>query len=163
MKAGSATSQEPRTQSEILNGTFASNEPLAAAARQRVNDGAKQGWHPNTELSVDLITFLHHDRRMATGKGYLGVLRRDEDACIDEFRSRDAHFTFFEASSQKVYKRNPHVFVGQHITVTRRPDGTLRLNFRPLPSTKGFRVERYALDVYNEICVALEGLVEEVK
>ena len=91
----------------------------------------RQGWNRTTELSVDLKTFLHHDRRMATGKGYLGVLRRDEDACIDEFRSRDAHFTFFEASSQKVYKRNPHVFVGQHITATRRPDGTLRLNFRP--------------------------------
>ena len=25
----------------------------------------------------------------------------------------------------------------------------------------GFRLERYALGVYNEICMALEGLVEE--
>jgi hypothetical protein len=26
---------------------------------------------------------------------------------------------------------------------------------------EGFRVERYALGVYNEICMALAGLIEE--
>ena len=50
---------------------------------------------------------------------------------------------------------------GKHITMTRRDDGTLRLNFRPLKTGTGFSLERYALGVYNEICMALEGLVEE--
>ena len=45
--------------------------------------------------------------------------------------------------------------------VTRRDDGTLRLNFRPLKTDGHFSVERYALAVYNEICMALYGLVEE--
>ena len=58
-------------------------------------------------------------------------------------------------------KRNPRVFVGEHISVTRRDDGTLRLNFRPLKTDGHFSVERYALAVYNEICMALYGLVEE--
>ena len=40
-------------------------------------------------------------------------------------------------------------------------DGTLRLNFRPLKTDGHFSVERYALAVYNEICMALYGLVEE--
>ena len=40
-------------------------------------------------------------------------------------------------------------------------DGTLRLNFRPLKTDGHFSVERYALAVYNEICMALSGLVED--
>ena len=40
-------------------------------------------------------------------------------------------------------------------------DGTLRLNFRPLKTDGHFSVERYALAVYNEICMALYGLVED--
>ena len=51
--------------------------------------------------------------------------------------------------------------MGEHISVTRRDDGSLRLNFRPLKTDGHFSVERYALAVYNEICMALYGLVEE--
>jgi hypothetical protein len=45
--------------------------------------------------------------------------------------------------------------------VTRRPDGTVRLNFKPLKIGADFNLERYALGVYNELCIALGGLVEE--
>lgn len=58
-------------------------------------------------------------------------------------------------------KRNPHVFNGKIISVTRRDDGSYRLNFKPLKTGDGFKVERYALGVYNEICMALEGLIGE--
>ena len=58
-------------------------------------------------------------------------------------------------------KRNPRVYMGEHISVTRRDDGSLRLNFRPLKTDGHLSVERYALAVYNEICMALYGLVEE--
>jgi len=44
--------------------------------------------------------------------------------------------------------------------VTRREDGSLRANFRPLKIDKDFSVERFALGVYNELCMALGGLVE---
>ena len=40
-------------------------------------------------------------------------------------------------------------------------DGSLKLNFKNLDTGTGFNVERYALGVYNELCIALEGLVEE--
>jgi len=53
------------------------------------------------------------------------------------------------------------VFSGRYINVTRRPDGSLRLNFRPLKMDGHFSVERFALGVYNELCMALGGLVEE--
>ena len=50
------------------------------------------------------------------------MLRRDSEAVIDEFLCRDAHYTFVETLPQ-TEKRNPQVFVGKHITITRRDDG----------------------------------------
>ena len=67
-----------------------------------------------------------------------------------------------DTCSEKRVKRNPRLFNGKYISVTRRSDGSLRLNFKELKTIAGFKVERYALGVYNEICMALEGLVEEV-
>ena len=46
-------------------------------------------------------------------------------------------------------------------STTRRSDGSLRLNFRPVKMDEGINLERFALGVYNEICMALGGLVEE--
>ncbi|MBO4718720.1 MAG: hypothetical protein J5658_02495 [Prevotella sp.] len=120
-----------------------------------------EGWKRNTELAVDLKTFLRSDRSMKTGKEYQGVLRLDHAADIDEFRCRDAHYTFIETVPQTAEKRNPHVFVGRYITVTRRDDGSLRPNFRPMKVDRNFSVYRYALGVFNELMWALEDLVEK--
>lgn len=121
----------------------------------------EQGWHSNTDLGCDVKTILHSDVRMVTGKAYQGVLRRDADAVVDEFLCRDPLYTFVETLPRKDGKRNPHVFDGEFITVTRRDDGSLRLNFKELKTGPGFSLERYALGVYNEICMALAGLVED--
>ena len=117
--------------------------------------------YPNTELSVDLKTLLRNDKRMRIGKEYQGVLRLDSEGIVDEFLCRDAHFTFVETVPQTAGKRNPHVFDGKYITVTRRDNGSLRLNFKELPKGADFNLERFALGVYNELCMALYGLVEE--
>ena len=111
----------------------------------------------NTILCCDLKTILSSDRIMKAAKDYTGILRREVD--IDELRY-DEHFTFVETLPWTM-KRNPRVYAGKHITVTRRDDGSLRLNFRPLKTGYDFSIERYALGVYNEICMALEGLVGE--
>jgi len=121
----------------------------------------EQGWHTNTELGCDVKTILRSDRKMKVGKEYQGVLRLDSEGIADEFLCRDPHFTFVETVSQTAGKRNPHIFDGQYITVTRRDDSSLRLNFKELPAVADFNLERYALGVYNEICLALGGLVEE--
>ena len=112
---------------------------------------------------MDLKTILSSDPAMKTGKEYQGILRRDSDAEIEEFRCHDPHFTFVETIPRPAQKHNPRVFVGKHISVTRRDDGSLRLNFRPLKMDEDFSLERYALAVYNEICMALGGLIEKVK
>ena len=137
-KAGSTKSHEPRLVGSIVRDML-------------------QVWNTNTALCVDLKTLLRSDLAMKAGKEYQGVLRRDVD--LDEFRY-DEHYTFVETKPW-LSKRNPRVFRGRYITVTRCSDGSLRLNCRPVKMDEGFRVERYALAVYNEVYMALYGLVEE--
>ena len=112
----------------------------------------------NTDYGCDVKTILRNDRTMRTGKDYQGVLRLDREANIDEFRCRDAHYTFVETLPWTA-KRNPRVFRGRYITITRRDNGKLRLNFRPLPANMS--VERYAFQVYLELLKGLKGLVKE--
>jgi len=157
--AGPRKKYGPRLAGEILHDYLNnSNEPLAVAYREHATEDNHQGWHPNTHLCVDVKTLLRSDRIMKVEKEYQGILRRDVN--IDEFHY-DAHFTFVETVPQTAGKRNPHVFDGKYITVTRRDNGSLRLNFKELPKGADFNLERFALGVYNEICMALYGLVEE--
>ena len=58
-------------------------------------------------------------------------------------------------------KRNPRVFDGQYITVTRWDDGSLHPNFRPMKTDRSISIERYAFGVYLELRQALKGLIEE--
>lgn len=101
----------------------------------------------NTDLCVDIKTFLRHDSIAEFGKHYQGVLTHDSVE----------HYTFTEASNAD--KRNPQVFCGNYITVTRRDDGTLRLNFRPKTMGQDFDAGIYASAVANEILWALTSLL----
>lgn len=164
IKAGSQEQSEPRLLGSIVEEMLHGNSPLAKGYRQYIasqenGEAEEPGWHANTELGCDVKTLLRSDKRMLVNKAYPGVLRLDAEADIDEFRCRDAHMTFIETVPMTAGKRNPHVFAGQFITVTRRDDGSLRLNFRPMP--KGMSVDNYAFGVANEIREALKGLVEE--
>lgn len=117
------------------------------------------GWHTNTDLGCDLKTLLRSDKRAKAGKSYSGILKLDSEAIVDEFLCRDAHYTFIETVRMTADRRNPHVFYGKYITITRRPDGTLRPNFKPMPA--GMSVDNYAFEVYRELRGALKGLVEK--
>ena len=120
-----------------------------------------EGWHVNTDLGCDVKTILRSDKRMKTNKEYHGVLRRDSDAEIDEFRCRDAHYTFVETMPWTA-KRNPRAFNGKFISITRQDDGTLRPNFKPMPQLgTSFSVDNYTFEVYRELRGALKGLIEE--
>jgi hypothetical protein len=115
------------------------------------------GFKNNTALGVDVKTCLRKDRFMQPGKEYTGVFRRDW--VCDESRF-DEHYTFVETFRLKSERRNPHVFAGEYITITRRDDGALRLNFKPMPHLgAGYSVERYTFNVYCELQQALKGLV----
>lgn len=160
-RVGSKAQYGPRLVGEILHDYLEnSNEPMAVAYREQTTKVEEQGWHPNTHLSVNLKTLLRSDRIAKVGKSYTGILRRDVEC--EEFRFDD-RFVFTETVPPTAGKRNPHIFDGLYISVTRRDDGSLRLNFKELKVGADFKLERFALGVYNEICVALDGLVEEVK
>ena len=118
-----------------------------------------EGWHKNTDLGCDVKTILHSDRKMKTGKEYQGVLRLDAEGVVEEYLSRDSHYTFIETQPWTT-KRNPQVFRGKYISITRRSDGTLRPNFKPMTIDRDFSIEHYAFGVYRELHKALEGLVE---
>ena len=114
------------------------------------------GWNNDTHLGVNLKTQLRSDRKMKLDKDYLGVLRRDVEC--DEFLY-DEHFTFTETQPWST-KRNPKVFNGKYISVTRQDDGTYRLNFKPMPKLDAnFSFERYTFGVYLELHQALKGLI----
>jgi len=88
-RAGSEEQYGPRLAGEILHDYLEnSNEPLAVAYREQSSETDGQGWHRNTDLAVDLKTILHSDTCMKTGKGYRGVLCRDQDADIEEFLAK---------------------------------------------------------------------------
>lgn len=58
-------------------------------------------------------------------------------------------------------KRNPHLFVGKFITITRRDDGSLRLNFRPVSMGPDFNPATFASNVANELLWSLSSLLEK--
>ena len=165
--AGSQEQTEPRLLGSIVEEMLHGNSPLAKGYRQYIasqenGEAEEPGWHANTELGCDVKTFLRSDKRMLVNKAYPGVLRLDAEADIDEFRCRDAHMTFIETVPMTAGKRNPHVFDGEYITLTRRDDGSLRPNFKPMPKlVANLSVDNYAFEVYRELRGALKGLVEE--
>jgi hypothetical protein len=163
-EAGSQEQNEPRLLGSIVEEMLHGNSPLAKGYRQYIasqenGEAEEPGWHANTELGCDVKTLLRSDKRMLVNKAYPGVLRLDSEADIDEFRCRDAHMTFIETVPMTAGKRNPHVFDGEYITLTRRDDGSLRPNFKPMPV--GMSADNYAFEVYRELRGALKGLVEE--
>ena len=117
----------------------------------------EQGCNTNTELCVNLKTKLYNDKVMVPGKRYRGVLKKD---LMCEDYGYDEHFTFVETKAQPV-RRNPRLFNGKFISITRQGDGSLRPNFKPMKTDKCFSVERYAFGVYRELYKALKGLVGE--
>ena len=184
-KSASRKSDDPRLFGEILDDFLTqSDSPLAVGYRQFVaslkgqqngngsnspcngttgHDGKarKKPWSCDTDMGVDLKTILFSAERMKTGRWYRGVICRDREGVLDEFLCRDPHYVFIETPGGATQKRNPRVFEGRYITITQCDDGTLRPNFKHLDTGTEFSIERYALGVYNELCTALEGLVEK--
>ena len=142
-------SSEPRLAGEILHNYLEnSNEPLAVAYREH--------FFPDTQLDVDLKLVTREQGRMPVGGFLDGAITRDGEN----------HFSFFQNDAEKkrlvVKQRNPHVFDGEYITLTRRDDGSLRPNFKPMPKLgANLSVDNYAFEVYRELRGALKGLVEE--
>ena len=89
------------------------------------------------------------------------MLRLDSEGIIDEFLCKDPHYTFVETLPWRT-KRNPRLFNGKYISITRQEDGSLRPNFKPMPQIGAtFSVDYYVFEVYRELRQALMGLIEK--
>ena len=138
-QAGSKKTDEPRLIGDILAEMFSS---------------AGSGWFRNTDLCVDIKTFLCRDRIAKIGKDYAGVLCRDTDD----------HYSFVETATPvaNAIIRNPHVFEGKYINVTRRlMDGHIRFNFKEVDFGGRFNPMGFAIGVMKEIIMAFKCLGEE--
>lgn len=170
LQAGSTRlSNEPRPVGDIFDEMISSEPLLAKAFRQsetsREDDAAEWkaaaaddgGCFRNTHLCSDVKTFLRFDRIAKTGKVYKGWLCRDADE----------HFTFHERWRQAAAAaviRNPRVFEGKYINVTRRlKDGHIRFNFKDVDFGGGFCPKSFAIGVMADILKAFEGLGEEAE
>ncbi len=106
----------------------------------------------NVNLCVTLKTHLFSSVLLTLNHPYTGVLRRNG---LD-------HFDFVETLRICSCKRNPHVFSGHYITITRRDDGSYRPNLRAMKDCHSLNsAEEYATGVYKELIKALSGLVEK--
>lgn len=174
-QAGSTRfSNGPRPVCDIITELFASNslfvkafrhctashedaaaEGQADDARSRTTVSVVKGWFRNTDLCVDVKTFLRHDRIAKIGKNYTGVLCHD----------KDDHYAFVETglTAANANIRNPHIFEGKYINVTRRMrDGHIRFNFKDVDFGGRFNPSSFAIAVMKEILKAFKCLGEEV-
>lgn len=174
-QAGSTRfSNGPRPVCDIITELFASNslfvkafrhctashedaaaEGQADDARSRTTVSVVKGWFRNTDLCVDVKTFLRHDRIAKIGKNYTGVLCHD----------KDDHYAFVETglTAANANIRNPHIFEGKYINVTRRMrDGHVRFNFKEVDFGGRFNPSSFAIAVMKEILKAFKCLGEEV-
>lgn len=177
-RTGSRNNNEPRLIGDILAEMFSSGSPLAKAislsvashkyadaegkadaedadAERKADAADNGGWFRNTELCSDIKTYLCFDRIAKIGKVYKGLLRRDSDD----------HFSFLEcrrSANANANIRNPHVFEGKYINVTRRlMDGHIRFNFKEVDFGGRFNPMSFAIGVMKEIIMAFKCLGEE--
>ena len=78
---------------------------------------------------------------------------------VQGMRNGDLYIT--ETVTLPSPKRNPHPFIGKYITITRRDDGTLRPNFRPVSMGPDFNPATYASNVAKELLQSLSILLEK--
>jgi len=116
-----------------------------------INNITSTRWHRNTDLCVDVKTFLFSSRIAEIGQDYQGLLTHD----------REDHFNFVETKAPKSRRRNPKVYIGKYITVSRKNDGTYRTNFKPLAIDGKTNISALAIGVCAEIVDALRGLIEK--
>ena len=110
--------EEPRSFRQIFNDYLLnSDDALAVAYRKHMAKGSDT----DTHQCVDVKTVLNSERSTRLLKSYNGTLTQD-----DEY-----HFIFIEELPE-MRRRNVRVYNGHYFSLTRRSDGMLRLNFKPI-------------------------------
>lgn len=107
----------------------------------------------NTELCVDLKTFLNDEVLMKPGKKYHGTLKRDKPTEANGFDNR--HYTFVQDAPQKAKPRNQRPYRGNCINVIIKPDGNCYLTLNRPHYTETYTFEDFCSEAINEIYIAM--------
>lgn len=99
----------------------------------------------NNYLCIDLKTVMQSEALLQEGKCYTGVLSR-----IDE-----EHYRFEESIRRTRPARNPKLYDGAYISMTRMMNGKYQLHLKTMEPT-AINPSKYAFDVYAEIIDALK-------
>ena len=110
----------------------------------------------NLLLCIDLQTLLLNDNLLTPEKQYLGLLRcklpSEGNLYGDQYEFKEVKIPL------KNCRRNVHLFIGKYITITCRPDGSLRLNLRNI-DLNSIDIDSFCLELINEIRQGLKGLL----
>lgn len=150
--AGQKKHYGPRLVGEILHDYLEnSNEPLAAAYRDRLF----KDLFPDTHPCIDLKVLTRQPEHMEIGDMILGTLVRSSE---DQFAliENDA-----EKKQVKPVRRNPIVFEGGTVNVHRLADGTYRLEFARPRFFKDYTFRDFCLAAAQELLVVARLLGEE--
>lgn len=108
--------------------------------------------NPNTELGIDLKLLTCKPGRLPVEAMLDGMLIHDDEN----------HYTFTENVLEKkaANPRNPHVYMGKHINVLKKDDGTLFPTFNRPHYTESFTFRNFCKEAAEELLI-VAGLTEK--
>lgn len=100
----------------------------------------------NTNLCVDLKTFMQKDVLLVEGQSYNGVLTRDAED----------HFVFEESIRKGRGPRNPKLFDGDYISLVRMQNGKYQCHLKTFDPCGSGDAKELAFKVYSEMINAFK-------
>ena len=129
---------------KVLKFNFTSGSEVSMELRRDI--------YPNTELGIDLKLLTCKPGRLPVEAMLDGMLIHDDEN----------HYTFTENALEKkvANPRNPHVYMGKHINVLKKDDGTLFLTFNRPHYTESFTFRNFCKEAAEELLI-VAGLTEK--
>jgi hypothetical protein len=89
-----------------------------------------------------------------------------EETCFEPQESRtglltmldEDHFLFYEAA-RKSNKRNPRLWSGKTLNISKKPDGSLSVNFKPMILDDDASMLKVAGSIYRDLMAAKRDLL----
>lgn len=100
----------------------------------------------NTNLCVDLKTFMQNDALLVEGQSYNGILTRDVED----------HYIFEETVRKGRPPRNPKLFDGDYISLVRMRNGKYQCHLKTFDPCGSGDAKELAFKVYSEMIDAFK-------
>lgn len=100
----------------------------------------------NTNLCVNLKTFMHKDVLLVEGKSYNGILTRNAED----------YYVFEETVRKGRAPRNPKLFDGDYISLVRMQNGKYQCHFKTFDPCDSDDAKELAFKVYAEMINAFK-------